>query len=151
VATTATVLTVLLSLTQPTPPPTVPSRLAQTPDPIPYVQPVPWPFPKPTPTVVPVTPAPAPSPSTEAPLTAPPSAGPSGTDWYAIAQCESGGNWADTDGLFEGGLQFLNSTWLAFGGGAYAPHAYQATPAEQIAVAERTLAGSASDPWPNCP
>lgn len=37
--------------------------------------------------------------------------------WDAVAQCESGGNWAaDTGNGFYGGLQFKPSTWRAFGG-----------------------------------
>lgn len=42
--------------------------------------------------------------------------------WDSVAACESGGNWAiNTGNGFYGGLQFTNSTWLGYGGGAYAP------------------------------
>src|SRR6478672_6841878 len=39
-----------------------------------------------------------------------------GADWNSVAQCESSGNWSIHTGVFEGGLQFLPSTWLANGG-----------------------------------
>src|SRR5947207_194115 len=32
-------------------------------------------------------------------------------NWQAIAQCESGKKWSDNVGKFDGGLQFLPSTW----------------------------------------
>jgi len=71
--------------------------------------------------------------------------------WDKIAQCESTGNWAaNTGNGFEGGLQFTNSTWLAYGGGAYAPHAYQASREQQIAVAEKVQAGQGWGAWPVC-
>lgn len=71
--------------------------------------------------------------------------------WQALAQCESGGNWSiNTGNGYEGGLQFLNSTWLAMGGGAYAQHAYDATPAQQIAVAQRLQAQAGWGQWPAC-
>ncbi|GLY64328.1 transglycosylase [Amycolatopsis taiwanensis] len=71
--------------------------------------------------------------------------------WDALAQCEATGNWAaNTGNGFEGGLQFTNSTWLAYGGGAYAQHAYQATREEQIAVATRVQAGQGWGAWPVC-
>jgi hypothetical protein len=52
--------------------------------------------------------------------------------------------------MFEGGVQFLNSTWLAYGGGEYAQHAYDATKAQQIRVAERLLAAAGWGQWPVC-
>ncbi|MTD54797.1 resuscitation-promoting factor [Amycolatopsis pithecellobii] len=71
--------------------------------------------------------------------------------WDKIAQCESTGNWAaNTGNGFEGGLQFTNSTWQAYGGGAYASHAYQASREEQIAVAQRVQAGQGWGAWPVC-
>ncbi|HVV11835.1 MAG TPA: transglycosylase family protein [Amycolatopsis sp.] len=71
--------------------------------------------------------------------------------WDKIAQCESTGNWAaNTGNGFEGGLQFTNSTWLAYGGGAYAQHAYQASRTEQIAIAEKVQAGQGWGAWPVC-
>jgi len=81
-------------------------------------------------------------------------AGPAQADsvnWDAIAQCESGGNWSTNTGNgYYGGLQFSQGTWLAYGGGKYAPTASQASRSEQIAVAERTLAGQGIGAWPVC-
>jgi len=75
----------------------------------------------------------------------------SGVNWSAVAACESGGNWsADTGNGFYGGLQFTEQTWLAYGGGQYASSANLASPAEQIAVAERVLAGQGIGAWPVC-
>ncbi|WP_225803326.1 transglycosylase family protein [Streptomyces sp. NK15101] len=73
------------------------------------------------------------------------------SEWDAVAQCESGGNWAiNTGNGFYGGLQFTNSTWAAFGGTAYAPRADLASKAQQIAVAEKVLAGQGKGAWPSC-
>ncbi|MFF9852619.1 transglycosylase family protein [Streptomyces litmocidini] len=72
-------------------------------------------------------------------------------EWDAVAQCESGGNWAiNTGNGFYGGLQFTNSTWAAFGGTAYAPRADLASKSQQIAVAEKVLAGQGKGAWPSC-
>lgn len=70
--------------------------------------------------------------------------------WDRIAACESGGRWDDTRGGYEGGLHFLNSTWLRAGGGRFAQHAYQATREQQIAVAESWLARTSWAQWPVC-
>lgn len=70
--------------------------------------------------------------------------------WDRLAKCESGGNWSETSGTFEGGLQFLNSTWLAQGGGKYARHAYDATREEQIAIAKKLQAAAGWGQWPVC-
>ncbi|MFI9005131.1 transglycosylase family protein [Streptomyces sp. NPDC053541] len=73
------------------------------------------------------------------------------SEWDAVAQCESGGNWSiNTGNGFYGGLQFTNSTWAAFGGTAYAPRADLASKAQQIAVAEKVLAGQGKGAWPSC-
>lgn len=72
-------------------------------------------------------------------------------NWSAVAQCESGGNWAiNTGNGYYGGLQFSASTWNAYGGGAYAPTANLASPAEQIAIAEKVLAAQGPNAWPVC-
>ena len=71
-------------------------------------------------------------------------------DWAAVAECESSGRWHINVGLFDGGLQFLPSTWWGFGGGEYAPYAYQATRRQQIDIAERVLAVQGPNAWPNC-
>jgi hypothetical protein len=71
--------------------------------------------------------------------------------WDQVAQCESGGNWSiNTGNGFQGGLQFTQSTWRGFGGTRFAPSANQATREEQIAVAEKVLAGQGWNAWPVC-
>ncbi|MCA1218056.1 transglycosylase family protein [Streptomyces sp. 8L] len=73
------------------------------------------------------------------------------SEWDQVAQCESGGNWSiNTGNGFHGGLQFTNSTWAAYGGTAYAPQADQASKSQQIAVAEKVLAGQGKGAWPVC-
>lgn len=74
-----------------------------------------------------------------------------GSVWDTLAQCEAGGNWAiNTGNGFSGGLQFTPSTWLAYGGGQYAPQAHLATREQQIAVAEKVQAGQGWGAWPAC-
>ncbi|MDO5753378.1 MAG: transglycosylase family protein [Arthrobacter sp.] len=68
--------------------------------------------------------------------------------WDAIAQCESTGNWSiNTGNGYYGGLQFDIPSWLANGGGAYAPNASLATKAQQIAVANTYYAKAGLGPW----
>ncbi len=68
-----------------------------------------------------------------------------------VAQCESGGNWSiNTGNGFYGGLQFTNSTWAAYGGTAYASRADLASKSQQIATAEKVLAGQGKGAWPVC-
>jgi uncharacterized protein YabE (DUF348 family) len=75
----------------------------------------------------------------------------SGGVWDRLAQCESGGNWSISTGNgFSGGLQFTKSTWLAFGGGKYAPVAHQATREQQIDIAKKVQAGQGWGAWPAC-
>lgn len=81
------------------------------------------------------------------------SAAGSGTaDWYATAQCESGGRWdLNTGNGYWGGLQFSPGTWFGNGGGPFdgsGPFPYSAT--QQIAVAEQVLATQGWQAWPNC-
>ena len=97
--------------------------------------------------------APAAGGQASAPVTAagPAPASSSGVNWAAIAACESGGNWgANTGNGFYGGLQFTQGTWNAYGGGQYASSANQATPSQQMAVANRVLAGQGIGAWPVC-
>jgi uncharacterized protein YabE (DUF348 family) len=69
-------------------------------------------------------------------------------NWDAIANCESTNNWhINTGNGFYGGLQFSQSTWAAYGGLSYAPRADLASKDQQIAVAERTLAGQGIGAW----
>jgi resuscitation-promoting factor RpfA len=71
--------------------------------------------------------------------------------WDRVAQCESGGNWSTNTGNgFQGGLQFTPATWLGYGGTEFAPAAHLATRDEQIAIAEKVLAGQGWGAWPVC-
>ncbi|MGQ0480356.1 MAG: transglycosylase family protein [Pseudonocardia sp.] len=71
--------------------------------------------------------------------------------WDRVAKCESGGNWSTNTGNgYQGGLQFAPSTWRGFGGTKYAASAHKATREEQIAVAEKVLAGQGWGAWPAC-
>ncbi|MEU2286023.1 transglycosylase family protein [Streptomyces sp. NPDC013178] len=73
------------------------------------------------------------------------------SEWDAVAQCESGGNWSiNTGNGYYGGLQFSASTWAAYGGTQYASTADKASKAQQIAVAEKVLASQGKGAWPVC-
>jgi len=75
-----------------------------------------------------------------------------GSVWDSLAQCESGGNWSiNTGNGYYGGLQFSSGTWLAYGGGQYAPTANLASREQQIAIASkvRDARGGYGD-WPAC-
>jgi hypothetical protein len=75
----------------------------------------------------------------------------SGVNWDAIAACESGGNWSTSTGNgYSGGLQFSQGTWNAYGGGQYSSTAAGASRSQQIAVAQRVLAGQGIGAWPVC-
>ena len=80
-------------------------------------------------------------------LVAVPSAG-AEPNWDAMAQCESGGNWAaDTGNGFYGGLQFTPATWASHGGmGSPA----MASREEQIRVARNVLQTQGLGAWPVC-
>lgn len=74
-----------------------------------------------------------------------------GSVWDSLARCESGGNWAiNTGNGYYGGLQFSYSTWLGYGGAAYAPTANLASREQQIAIAEKVQAGQGWGAWPAC-
>jgi len=80
-----------------------------------------------------------------------PSPASAAVNWDAVAQCESGGNWSiNTGNGFYGGLQFTKGTWKAYGGTKYAPTANQASRSEQIAIANKVLAGQGIGAWPVC-
>lgn len=84
------------------------------------------------------------------PSTTDPSAGAEGV-WDRLAACETGGRWSyDGPSGYDGGLQFHPDTWIAYGGGEYAPTADRASRAQQITVAERVQAGQGWDAWPAC-
>lgn len=81
-----------------------------------------------------------------------------GSPWDAVAQCESGGNWAISTGNgYFGGLQFTPTTWAtaATSAGradlaAVLPH--QVSRADQMLVAEHLAFGMGYglSPWPHC-
>jgi resuscitation-promoting factor RpfA len=74
-----------------------------------------------------------------------------GTEWDQVARCESGGDWAiDTGNGYQGGLQFLPTTWKGYGGDDFAESAQLASKEQQIAVAERVLASQGRGAWPVC-
>ncbi len=69
-------------------------------------------------------------------------------NWDAVAQCESGGNWtANTGNGAYGGLQFKQATWEEYGG---VGNPATASKQQQIAVANRVLAGQGPAAWPKC-
>lgn len=78
--------------------------------------------------------------------------------WDQVAYCESTWRWSyDGPSGFDGGVQFSTSTWRAFGGSEYAPYAYQATPEQQIDIAERVAfhghgnnRAQGRGAWPHC-
>lgn len=76
-------------------------------------------------------------------------------DWDAIAVCEAGGHglWSLTttgNGYFFA-LQFDPDTWVAYGGDPAWLNSPTPPPREeQIAVAERVLAGQGPGAWPRC-
>ena len=69
-------------------------------------------------------------------------------NWDAVAQCESGGNWAANTGNGHfGGLQFKQATWSSNGGFGSPVNASRQ---EQIRVAENVLASQGPKAWPKC-
>lgn len=71
------------------------------------------------------------------------------TVWDALAQCESGGNWAiNTGNGYYGGLQFNLGTWQAYGGSGLPSQASRET---QIAIATKLRdAAGGYGAWPGC-
>ena len=71
--------------------------------------------------------------------------------WDAVAQCETGQNWA-TNSVpgYSGGLGFANQYWDDFGGTQFSQLPYQATREQQIVVAQRILAVNGPSAWPVC-
>src|SRR5882672_695189 len=69
-------------------------------------------------------------------------------NWDAVAQCESGGNWAANTGNGHfGGLQFKQATWSSNGGFGSPVNASRE---EQIRVAENVLVSQGAKAWPKC-
>ncbi len=94
--------------------------------------------------------APAPTPE---PVPAAAPAGGISWPWSALVECEASGNWfINTGNGYYGGLQFAHSTWVAYGGQAYAAYAHQASPEAQITVAQQVVAaaGGSYSAWPAC-
>lgn len=79
-------------------------------------------------------------------------------EWDRLAGCESTWRWdINTGNGYYGGVQFHPQTWRAYGGEEFAALPHQATPEQQIAVAERVLwAGhgpygpQGRGAWPGC-
>jgi resuscitation-promoting factor RpfA len=57
--------------------------------------------------------------------------------WSKVNACEEGGAWHVRGAVFSGGLGISNSNWAEYGGTQFAANAADATPAEQIIVAQR--------------
>ena len=70
--------------------------------------------------------------------------------WVALAECESGGNWAFNQGTYDGGLQFHPRTWRDYRLRSFPRSAWKARPMEQILVGYRVLADQGWDAWPAC-
>jgi len=76
-----------------------------------------------------------------------PIGGGSGTNWDAIAQKESGGDWGiNTGNGYYGGLQFQLETWRSHGGVGMPQDASRE---EQIRIAENVLQSQGPGAWPN--
>ncbi len=72
-------------------------------------------------------------------------------NWEAIAQCESGGNWAaDTGNGAYGGLQIRLPTWNANNGAEWSALPSTARPQEQVLVGQRIMATQGPKAWPRC-
>jgi hypothetical protein len=62
--------------------------------------------------------------------------------WNKVAWCETHANWsAHGGGVFHGGLGIRPYNWVYFGGLFFAPHAYEASPKEQIFIAKKIQQG----------
>ena len=70
-------------------------------------------------------------------------------DWAPIIACESGGNPSaqNPSSTASGLFQFLDTSWIAYGGGKYASRAKYATPEQQYEIANRAYAQSGVTPW----
>jgi hypothetical protein len=51
---------------------------------------------------------------------------------------------------FDGGLQFSPRTWRLFGGRTFSRYAHQATPIQQVAIAQKVLKVQGRNAWPGC-
>jgi hypothetical protein len=57
------------------------------------------------------------------------------SEWHRVAWCETHANWQHQGGVYEGGLGIMAINWQYYGGTQYAPHAWMATPEQQVAIA----------------
>ncbi|HEY9305638.1 MAG TPA: transglycosylase family protein [Mycobacterium sp.] len=72
-------------------------------------------------------------------------------NWEAIAQCESGGNWAaNTGNGHYGGLQISLPTWGGNGGSEWSELPSTASPQQQVSVGQRIMATQGPRAWPRC-
>lgn len=74
--------------------------------------------------------------------------------WLAEAMCihHYEGAWNEPGGIgpdVSGGMQIGRHEWITFGGGYWAPEAYQAAPAHQLLVAHRYWQVAGWRPWPS--
>lgn len=67
-------------------------------------------------------------------------------EWQRVAQCEVHGNWSMRGPRYSG-IGFLESSWLAYGGGAFTSDAGLATVDEQILVGMRITHGWVPDQY----
>jgi Transglycosylase-like domain len=73
--------------------------------------------------------------------------------WYTVGRCEQPGSgeggvqWTVQSSVYSGGLGISNAAWAQWGGLAYAPNAGQATPWQQMMVAESILATVGPRAW----
>jgi resuscitation-promoting factor RpfA len=80
---------------------------------------------------------------------------PSRVNWDAIARCESSGRWHyNGPSGYDGGLQFLPSTWRSVvraSGFRFPRYAYQATRSQQITAAQYLIGPMRANPWRQWP
>lgn len=65
--------------------------------------------------------------------------------WNMVAKCETGSNWSHQT-AFDGGLGILHSNWVHYGGTQFAAYGSQASPADQVNVANRIAADISFNP-----
>jgi resuscitation-promoting factor RpfA len=77
-----------------------------------------------------------------------PNGGPPG-GWLPLLTCESGNSATaqNPTSTASGAWEFIDGTWAAFGGLAYARHARQASYSQQNIVANRAFAAEGLNPW----
>jgi len=57
--------------------------------------------------------------------------------WAKVNICEMGGDWTAQGPVYSGGLGIRNINWVKFGGLKFAPNAGEATPMQQVYVAQK--------------